>query len=61
MKIELSHGQDDTSHCFEFDMDSSNEECNNSSLKIIIGQTFHTWEDAEKFLNEYELEKGFSI
>ncbi|CAI2199022.1 9072_t:CDS:1, partial [Funneliformis geosporum] len=56
-----SHGQDDTSHCFEFDMDSSNEECNNSSLKIIIGQTFHTWEDAEKFLNEYELEKGFSI
>ncbi|CAI2178104.1 16247_t:CDS:2 [Funneliformis geosporum] len=42
-------------------MDSSDEECNNSSLKINVGQTFHTWEDAEKFLNEYGLEKGFSI
>jgi hypothetical protein len=30
-------------------------------LKIHVGQVFQTWADAEKFLTEYSLAKGFSI
>ncbi|GBC09501.1 hypothetical protein RclHR1_08910005 [Rhizophagus clarus] len=30
-------------------------------LKLYVGQEFQTWPDAEKFLNEYSLAKGFSI
>lgn len=26
-----------------------------------LGLTFQTWEEAEKYLNDYALEKGFSI
>jgi hypothetical protein len=30
-------------------------------LKLHVGQSFQTWLDAEKFLTQYSLIKGFSI
>ncbi|GBB84339.1 hypothetical protein RclHR1_10960008 [Rhizophagus clarus] len=39
-------------------IDDSDEEM---ELKLHIGQSFQTWLDAEKFLTEYSLIKGFSI
>ncbi|KAF0504805.1 protein far1-related sequence 5-like [Gigaspora margarita] len=43
------------------DTDSSDEESNNIFSTLTLGQTFITWDDAEKFLDSYGLEKGFSI
>ena len=48
------------SHQIVFDIESSTDE-NENSLKLTIGQTFQTWSDTEKFLNEYSLEKDFNI
>ena len=45
----------------ESDTDFSDDENDISLLKLYLGQTFQTWDDAEKFLNDYGLEKGFSI
>ncbi|RIB27081.1 hypothetical protein C2G38_2029675 [Gigaspora rosea] len=53
--------QDSISHGLIFDMDYSDEESDVSSLKITLGQSFDTWNDAETFLNNYGLEKGFRI
>ena len=46
-----------------FDTDDSDNEdmVLESSLKIYVGQVFQTWIDAETFLNEYALQKGFSF
>ncbi|GBC43770.2 protein FAR1-RELATED SEQUENCE 5-like [Rhizophagus irregularis DAOM 181602=DAOM 197198] len=33
----------------------------NPTSNLTLGQTFQTWDEAEKFLNDYALEKGFSI
>ncbi|CAG8750762.1 16711_t:CDS:1 [Racocetra fulgida] len=44
-----------------FDIDSSEEENEESALKIYKNQTFQTWDDAETFLKKYTLEQGFSI
>ncbi|CAG8810102.1 16087_t:CDS:2, partial [Gigaspora rosea] len=33
------------------------EDVDVSSLKLTSDQSFHTWDDIEKFLNDYELEK----
>ena len=30
-------------------------------LEVHVGQVFQTWSDAEKFLTEYSLVKGFSF
>ncbi|CAG8806959.1 3889_t:CDS:2, partial [Gigaspora rosea] len=44
-----------------YNTDSSDENVDVSSLKLTSDQSFHTWDDVEKFLNEYGLEKGFSV
>ncbi|CAG8643687.1 10600_t:CDS:2, partial [Dentiscutata heterogama] len=46
-----------------FDTDSSDEESDStfSALTLFLDQTFFTWDDAQKFLDSYGLEKGFSI
>src|ERR1043165_8490813 len=49
------------SHTFSDDTDSSSDNTENSSLKLSLGLTFHTWDEAEKYLNDYALGKGFSI
>ncbi|RIB00780.1 hypothetical protein C2G38_2051388 [Gigaspora rosea] len=44
-----------------FDTDSSDKESDNTFSALTLGQTFITWDDAEKSLDRYGLEKGFSI
>ncbi|CAG8734358.1 26635_t:CDS:2, partial [Dentiscutata erythropus] len=53
--------QDGIDHELIFDTDSSDEESDIFSLKIMLGQPFDTWNDAETFLNKYELEKVGSV
>src|ERR1043166_2705710 len=43
------------------DLSSDEEDIENLPLKVTLGQTFQTWDEAEKYLNDYALEKGFSI
>ncbi|CAG8593103.1 8381_t:CDS:2, partial [Rhizophagus irregularis] len=38
-----------------------NYDIENPTSNLTLGQTFQTWDEAEKFLNDYALEKGFSI
>ncbi|CAG8844618.1 17035_t:CDS:2, partial [Gigaspora margarita] len=46
------------SYILVFDTDSSDKESNNTFSTLTLGQTFITWDDAEKFLDSYGLEKG---
>src|SRR5688572_30748457 len=57
---EMRNHQYNLNHRIVFDTESSTDE-NENSLKLTMRQTFQTWSDAEKFLNEYSLEKGFGI
>ncbi|CAG8578094.1 17093_t:CDS:1, partial [Gigaspora rosea] len=44
-----------------FNSDSSNQESVSAHLKVYVGQSFQTWDDAEMFLNDYGMQQGFSI
>ena len=60
-KNELTNTFAESLEIFDTD-DSDNEDMVlESSLKIYVGQVFQTWIDAETFLNEYALQKGFSF
>ncbi|POG78398.1 hypothetical protein GLOIN_2v680629 [Rhizophagus irregularis DAOM 181602=DAOM 197198] len=57
--VELLH---DKQHQNFLIIDSSSEDdIENPTLNLTLGQTFQTCDEAEKFLNDYALEKGFSI
>ncbi|CAB4468012.1 unnamed protein product [Rhizophagus irregularis] len=57
--VELLH---DKQHQNFLIIDSSSEDdIENPTSNLTLGQTFQTWDEAEKFLNDYALEKGFSI
>ncbi|CAB5367026.1 unnamed protein product [Rhizophagus irregularis] len=43
------------------DIDNSEDSEEEMEIKLHVGQSFQTWLDAEKFLNQYSLKEGFSI
>ncbi|CAG8775080.1 9185_t:CDS:1, partial [Funneliformis caledonium] len=60
--VEFFDEQHYANHNFVVINSSSDEEdIENLHLKVTLSQTFQTWNDAEKYLNDYALEKGFSI
>jgi transcriptional regulator of heat shock response len=57
--VELLH---DEQHQNFLIIDSSSEDdVENPTLKLTLRQTFQTWDEAEKFLNDYALEKGLAF
>ncbi|CAG8723165.1 3236_t:CDS:2, partial [Racocetra fulgida] len=46
---------------FNIDNNFSNEELESTepSTKLLVGQSFETWDDTENFLKRYGLQKGF--
>ncbi|CAG8713114.1 18552_t:CDS:2 [Rhizophagus irregularis] len=42
-------------------IDNSEDSEEEMEIKLHVGQSFQTWLDAEKFLNQYSLKEGFSI
>ncbi|CAG8760168.1 19138_t:CDS:2, partial [Dentiscutata erythropus] len=63
LEEQLLDQDQDHNNILVFDTDSSDEESDStfSALTLFLGQTFLTWDDAQKFLDSYGLEKGFSI
>ncbi|CAG8795422.1 10558_t:CDS:2, partial [Racocetra fulgida] len=58
----MNNNQDEVSDQNElFDTDSSDEENNMAPSGLYKGQSFQTWDEAEKYLEDYGREKGFSI
>ncbi|RGB24259.1 hypothetical protein C1646_773331 [Rhizophagus diaphanus] len=56
--VELLH---DKQHQNFLIIDSlSEDDIENPTSTLTLGQTFQTWNEAEKFLNDYVLEKDFS-
>ncbi|CAG8598697.1 13300_t:CDS:2, partial [Dentiscutata heterogama] len=63
LEEQLLDQDQDHNNILVFDTDSSDEESDStfSALTLFLGQTFLTWDDAQKFLDSYGLEKAKKV